>query len=181
MNDFTRLLSAAGAGDRKAADLLFPVVYEELNQMADRQMAGENRATTLCASDLVHEAFLRLIGSDNELHYENRRHFYGAASRAMRQILIDGARRRARARHGGGLERVEFIDFVAEQPNEKLLALEQALNRLATLDGAAAQVVDMHHFAGLSYEKTAELLGTSVYEVRRQWAFARAWLSDQLK
>lgn len=181
MTDVTRLLCAMSAGDSGAADRLFTLVYSELTRLAQREAAGELPGRTLCASDLVHEAYLRLIGPDGRLSFENRRHLYGAAARAMRRILIESARRRGRIKRGGGMARVEFREVAADEPDAQLVALEAALSELGTCDKIAAEIVELHHFAGLSYDKTAELLGVSTYEVRRKWAFARAWLSDQLK
>jgi len=181
MTDVTRLLRAIENGDQTAEHALLPIIYDEMKHLAARHVAGENPGQTLSASDLVHEAYIKLTGTGGQLSFQNRRHLFGAAARAMRHILIDAARRRARAKHGGGFQFVDFLDIVASQPEDQTVALDQALIELATRDPAAAEIVDLHHFAGLPYEKTAELLGLSTYEVRRKWAFARAWLSEQLK
>lgn len=181
MNDVTQILSQIEAGQPGAADELLNLVYQELHKLASHKMALEKPGQTLETTALVHEAYLRLIGSNGRLSFENRRHFYGAAARAMRQVLVDAARRRRRGKRGGDLRRVELFDIAATTPDDQLLALKQALSELAELDSAAAAVVDLHNFAGLSYEKTAELLGISIYEVRRKWAFSRAWLSDRIK
>jgi RNA polymerase sigma factor (TIGR02999 family) len=181
MSDVTRLLLAVNDGDPDAAQQVWSIVYDELNQLAARHLAAENPGRSLGATDLVHEAYLRLVGSDGQLSYENRRHFFGAAARAIRHILIDAGRRRGRAKHGGDRARVEMSDVAAIEVDDRLPALDEALNELAVRDPAAAEVVNLHHFAGLTCEQTAQLMGTSVYEVRQKWTFARAWLTRQIQ
>jgi RNA polymerase sigma factor (TIGR02999 family) len=182
MSDVTRLLDAAAAGDRKAAAELFPLVYDELRRLAAGRIADERPGQTLDATALVHEAYLRLCerpGSPPPA-FDHRGHFFAAAAEAMRRILVEAARRKARLRHGGGRHRVELADHPAADPDDRLLALDEALSRLAAEDPAAAKVVELRHFAGLGHEGVAAALGVSVYEARQKWAYARAWLRDAL-
>lgn len=181
MTEVTRLLRDIDKGDQNAANALFTIVYNEMRHLGAFHIAEEKSGQSLCTSDLVHEAYLKLIDTDGQLSFQNRRHFFGAAARAMRQVLVDAARRRGRAKRGGDLRRVDLMDIAAEWPDKQLSELQQALDELAAHDPTAAEVVDLHHFAGLPYDKTAELLDVSTYEVRQKWAFARAWLSDQIK
>ena len=179
MSDVTKVLQAIREGESGAEQRLLPLVYAELNRMAAGAMLGERPERTLSPTALVHEAYLRLIGTEGKLSFENRRHFYGAAGRAMRRILVDAARHRSRAKRGGGERRqVPLADLAAKESDTQLLALHEALTELASQDALAAEVVELHHFAGLAHEKVAELLGTSLYEVRQKWTFARAWLRD---
>src|SRR5947209_9760714 len=154
MSDVTRLLDAAAAGDRKAAADLLPLVYDQLRQLAAARMAAESPNQTLQPTALVHEAYLRLIGPADEPRWENRGHFFAAAAEAMRRILVDAARRKRTHKHGGHGHRVDLPEVTAELEcaDERLLALDQALSRLATEDPVAAWVVELRHFAGLSIE-----------------------------
>jgi RNA polymerase sigma factor (TIGR02999 family) len=181
MNDVTQILWRIESGEAGAADELIPLVYEELHRLASQKLALEKPGQTLTTTALVNEAYLRLIGPDGQLSFQNRRHLYGAAARAMRQILIDASRRRGRHKRGGGWQRVEIIDIAMGEFDGTLVMLDRALDELRSQDRVAAEIVELHHFAGLPYEKTAELLGISTYEVRRKWDFSRAWLSHQLK
>jgi RNA polymerase sigma factor (TIGR02999 family) len=180
MSDVTKLLGAIQDGDTAAAGRLFPLIYEELNRLASFQMSGEHADRTLTATALVHEAYLRLVDGDGQLSFENRRHFFGAAARAMRQVLVDAARRRGRVKRGGDQRRVELPEVAAIEADDEILALDEALAQLAIHDPQTAQVVELHHFAGLPHEQVADLLGKSVYEVRQKWTFARAWLRDAM-
>jgi RNA polymerase sigma factor (TIGR02999 family) len=175
--DITALLARAQEGDRQATDELLPLVYEELRQLADRFLAAEKRGATLQPTALVHEAYLRLVGSDGA-SWENRAHFFGAAARAIRRILVDRARARGAARRGG--ERPLRLDTdapLAEPgPSLEVLALDEALAKLASVDAQKARVVELRFFGGLSVEETAATLGVSASTVDRDWAFARAWL-----
>jgi RNA polymerase sigma factor (TIGR02999 family) len=144
-------------------------------------MASERPGLTLDATALVHEAFVRLVGPAGTPAFANRGHFYAAAAEAMRRILVERARRYQRIKHGGGRHRVEVADAAESQANEELLALDEALTRLATEDPVAAKVVELHHFAGLAHEQVAEALDTTVYRVRQKWTFARAWLRDEIE
>jgi RNA polymerase sigma factor (TIGR02999 family) len=182
MSDVTRLLDAAAAGDRKAAAELLPLVYDELRKLATDRMAAERPGQTLDATALVHEAYLRLCerrGSPPPA-FDHRGHFFAAAAEAMRRILVEAARRKARLRHGGGRHRVELSDHPAADPDDRLLALDEALSRLAAEDPEAAKVVELRHFAGQGHDGVAAALGVSVYEARQKWAYARAWLRDAL-
>ncbi len=177
MAEVTRLIDAAAAGDRRAAGELLPLVYDELRALAAARMAQERSGQTLDGTALVHEAYLRLIGDQA---FANRGHFFAAAAEAMRRILVDAARRKKRERHGGGRERVELPDVPARDPDERLLALDEALTRLAEEDELAAQVVELRHFAGLGHKGVAESLGITVYLARQKWTYARAWLRDAM-
>jgi RNA polymerase sigma factor (TIGR02999 family) len=178
MSDVTLLLEAAGRGDRKAAADLLPLVYEELRKLAAARMAEEASGNTLNATALVHEAYLRLVGPADEARWDSRGHFFAAAARAMRRVLVENARRKRRLRHGGGRRRVELPDPPAPAPD--LLALDEALTQLDGEDPVAAQVVELRHFAGLGHEAVAAALGLTVYQARQKWTYARAWLRDAL-
>jgi RNA polymerase sigma factor (TIGR02999 family) len=175
--DVTRLLVAAATGDRQAAADLLPLVYEELRKLAAARMAAERPGHTLEGTALVHEAYLRLVG---EQRFDGRGHFFSAAAEAMRRILVESARRRQTDRHGGLHRRVDLPDVPADVQPDEVLALDEALTRLATEDTVAAKVVELRHFAGLGHEGVAEALGITLYEARRKWNYARAWLRDDL-
>src|SRR5580692_6816288 len=147
MSEFTRILLAIEAGNARAAGQLLPLVYDELCKLAAAQMARENPGQTLDATALVHEAWLRLVGPDGDAQFDNRGHFFAAAAEAMRRILVDNARRKARLKHGGAAQRVELTDPPAPQPIDNLAALDDALNRLAVDDQLAAKVVELRYFA----------------------------------
>lgn len=180
MSDVTRLLDAAAAGDRKAAADLLPLVYDELRQLAAARLAAESPDQTLQPTALVHEAYLRLIGPADQCLWDNRGHFFAAAARAMRRILVDAARRKQTEKHGGRLHKVALVDVPAnpEVIDEQLLVLDAALTRLAAEDPEAARVVELRYFAGLSIEDAAATLGLSRANAYRHWTFARAWLRD---
>ena len=180
MNEVTRLLADLAHGDAHAAGQLLPLVYDELRRLAAARMASEKPGQTLNATALVHEAYVRLVGTDADKHWDGRGHFFAAAAEAMRRILVEAARRKGRRRHGGELRRVELHDQAASAPDESLVALDEALTRLAAEDAVAAKVVELRHFAGLGHEAVAEALGVTVYLARQKWAFARAWLKDAL-
>ena len=182
MSDLTLLLDAAAAGDRKAAADVLPLVYDELRKLAAARMAEEAPGNTLNATALVHEAYLRLIGPADEAKWENRGHFFAAAAEAMRRILVEAARRKRTEKHGGGRRRVKLPDVPAEPEvaDEQLLALDEALTRLAAEDPVAARVVELRHFAGLSIEEAATALGLSRASAYRHWTYARAWLKDAI-
>jgi RNA polymerase sigma factor (TIGR02999 family) len=177
MSDVTRLLEAAAAGDRQAAADLLPLVYDELRQLAATRMAAERPDHTLDATGLVHEAYLRLVGDQR---FDHRGHFFAAAAEAMRRILVENARRRSRARHGGGRRRVELRDVPAAVPDDDLLALDEALVRLNAQDPVRAELVKLRYFAGLTIPQAADTLGISIATAERYWAFARAWLFTEL-
>ena len=182
MTDITQLLAAADGGDKEAAAQLLPLVYDELRRLAAQNLAYEKNGQTLQATALVHEAYLRLVGTEEQNRWNGRGHFFGAATESMRRILVEHARRKKRQRHGGELGRVPFdeIDVAAAQIRDDLLALDEALDQLAALEPAAAEVVKLRYFAGLTIEQTAEALDMSVRTVNRHFAFAKAWLYKHL-
>jgi RNA polymerase sigma factor (TIGR02999 family) len=180
MPDVTGILSAIEQGDVRAACQLLPVVYDELRRLAADRLAREKPGHTLQPTALVHEAYLRLVGPAGEGEFANRRHFFAAAAEAMRRILVESARRKNRVRHGGGRRRTDLPDPPAPTPGDDLLALDEALTRLAGEDPVAARVVELRHFAGLGHEQIAATLGLTVYQARQKWTYARAWLRDAL-
>jgi RNA polymerase sigma factor (TIGR02999 family) len=186
MSEVTRILTAIEQGDPHAAEQLLPLVYDELRRLAAHRLAGEGPGHTLQPTALVHEAYLKLVGPDPQQPWNGRIHFFAAAAEAMRRILIDHARRKHRARRGGGMKRVELddmhdVELVAESGGaDELLALDEALARLAAADPRKAELVRLRYFAGLTLEQAAELLGISRATADRHWAFARAWLYDAL-
>ena len=175
-----RILSAIEQGDRQAAEQLLPLVYDELRRLAARKLAHESPGQTLQATALVNEAYLRLVGGDPDRIWDGRGHFFAAAAEAMRRILVEAARRKGRQKQGGGLRRVDLVDQPAPDPDDDLLALDDALNRLATEDPVAAKVIELRQFAGLGHEEVAAALGITVYLARQKWTYARAWLRDAL-
>src|SRR5581483_7017204 len=180
MSEVTRILSAVEHGDPHAAEQLLPLVYDELRRLAAQKLAQEKPGQTLEATALVHEAYLRLVDVDRAQHWNSRGHFFAAAAQAMRRILVEAARRKKRQKRGGLLRREELIDALAPSPDDRLLALDEALVRLAEEDPLAARVVELHHFAGLGHEQVAATLQITVYRARQKWTYARAWLSDAL-
>jgi RNA polymerase sigma factor (TIGR02999 family) len=183
MNEITRILSAAHDGDPGAAEQLLPLVYEELRNLAAARLAKEKPGQTLQATALVHEAYVRLVEGPAAGRWNGRGHFFAAAAEAMRRILIDQARRKARLRHGGDHQRIDIDQgqLSAELESEDFLALNEALDRLAREEPAAAEVVKLRYFAGLSIDETAAALGISVRTANRDWAYAKAWLHEQLR
>jgi RNA polymerase sigma factor (TIGR02999 family) len=181
-SEVTRLLEGVGQGDPQAARELLPVLYDELRRLAAQRLAHEAPGQTIEATALVHEAYLRLVGSDPDRPWNGRGHFFAAAAEAMRRILIENARRKRRMRHGGGLERIDLdqIDLAADRASDNLLALDLALDRLEAEHPVVALVVKLRYFAGLPIEEAAAVLGISVRTANRHWAFARAWLYQQL-
>jgi RNA polymerase sigma factor (TIGR02999 family) len=182
VSDVTQVLDAIAGGDPQAASQLLPLVYDELRRLAAQQLAREAPGQTLDATGLVHEAYLRLVGPADERRWKDRGHFFAAAAQAMRHLLVDNARRKRRDKHGGGRQRVELNESVPAPPavGPDLLALDEALTRLAAEDPEAAAVVQLRYFGGLSTEEAAEALGTSRATAYRHWAFARAWLLHEL-
>ena len=178
MSDVTRILSAIDQGDPAAAEQLLPLVYEELRRLAAAKMAQENPGQTLQATALVHEAYIRLVDVNRAQHWNSRGHFFQAAAEAMRRILVENARRKARKRYGGEHHRVEFdhVDLACEMPSEDVLALDEALAKLAAVDPVTAKLVHLRFFAGLGNEDAARLLGLSTPTASRYWRYARAWL-----
>ena len=182
MNDVTLILAAIEQGNSHAAEQLLPIVYDELRKLAAQKLADEKPGQTLQATALVHEAFLRLVDTEEARQWNSRGHFFGAAAEAMRRILVEQARRKHRVRHGGGLQRVDLDGqlAVSSAADDDLLALDEALERLAAKESEAAEVVKLRYFAGLTIEETAAALDVSVRTVNRHWAYARAWLYQQL-
>jgi len=181
MNEFTRIINAIEQGDPKAVEELLPLVYEELRVLAAQKMAQEKPGQTLQATALVHEAYIRLIGAEAG-NWKGRTHFFAAAAEAMRRILIENARRKKRLRHGGDKQRVEMqdADLTIDAPCDELIALDEALTKLAEENPAKADLVKLRYFAGLTLEQAAEMLGISRATADRYWSYARAWLFDQI-
>src|SRR5215468_6522351 len=178
MSEVTRILSAIEQGDPGAAEQLLPLVYDELRKLAAVQLADERPGQTLQPTALVHEAYLRLVGPEPDRHWGGRAHFFAAAAEAMRHILLDAARRKGRRKRGGGMARrdLDGIDPAAPESSDDLLALDEALGRLAADDPQAAEVVRLRFYAGLPIPEVAQLLGISPRTADRTWAYARAWL-----
>ena len=180
MADVTQIRNAIEAGDPHVAAELLPLVYNELRQLAATRLALEKPGHTLQATALVHEAYLRLVGGSQPQGWTGRGHFFAAAAQAMRRILVESARKKKRQKRGGQMRRVGLDDAAAPPADDRLLALDEALTRLAGEDPVAARVIELHHFAGLSHEQVAAALGVTVYQARQKWTYARAWLSDAL-
>jgi RNA polymerase sigma factor (TIGR02999 family) len=180
MNEAVRILTAIENGDRQAAEQLLPLVYDELRRLAARKLAHESPGHTLQATALVHEAYLRLVGGAPGRQWDSQGHFFAAAAQAMRHILVEAARRKSRKKRGGALRRVDLGDVPAPDPDDELLALDEALTKLAAEDAVAAKVVELRQFAGLGHEDIAAALGITVYLARQKWTYARAWLGDVL-
>jgi RNA polymerase sigma factor (TIGR02999 family) len=178
MNEFTRILSAVEQGDPHAAAQLLPLVYDELRKLAAQKMAQEAPGQTLQATALVHEAYIRLVDVKQAQHWNSRGHFFAAAAEAMRRILVEQARRKGYGKHGGGLHRadVDLTGLAGALPNADLVALDDALTKLAARDPLKAQLVQLRFFGGLSNEEAAVTLGVSAVTAKRYWRYARAWL-----
>jgi RNA polymerase sigma factor (TIGR02999 family) len=183
MNDVTRLLSAIEHGDSKAADELLPLVYRELRRLAARRLSQERPGQTLQATALVHDAYLGLVGGGPDRGWQGRAHFFAAAAEAMRHILINRARDKGRRKHGGGLRRVDLdrAELGYETDDLDLLALDEAMTRLAVEEPQCAQLVKLRFFAGLTQAEAAEALGVTRRTADRYWAYARAWLLHALE
>ena len=179
MSEVTRILNAIEQGDAKAADELLPLVYEELRHLAARKMSRESPGQTLQATALVHEAYIRLVGSESQ-NWKGRTHFFAAAAEAMRRILIDNARRKKSLKHGGGRKRIDLNNLVVSDENsalpEELLILDEALEKLAKENKIEADLVKLRYFAGLTGKQAAEVLGISCSTADEHWAYARARL-----
>jgi RNA polymerase sigma factor (TIGR02999 family) len=178
MTEATRILSAIEQGDPQAAEKLLPLVYDELRRLAAQKLAHEKPGQTLQATALVHEAYLRLLDGEHALDWSGRAHFFAAAAEAMRRILVDNARRKRRAKHGGDQKRLplDSIALPVEHKFHDLLDLDDALNALASQEPLKAELVKLRYFAGLSVEETAACLGIAPVTAKRHWAVARAWL-----
>lgn len=182
MSDVTRILQFITDGQPRAAEELLPLVYEELRKLAAARMANEAPNQTLQPTALVHEAWLRLTGKE-DVKWDGRAHFFGAAAEAMRRILIDNARRKSAQRRGGGRQRLDIaeMDIAAPAKDDELLAMDEALEKFAAEDKQKAELVKLRYFAGLSVEESAQILGISIPTAKRWWAYARAWLFDQMR
>jgi RNA polymerase sigma factor (TIGR02999 family) len=178
MSDVTHILSAIEQGDPQAAEQLLPLVYQELRLLAAQRLAREKPGQTLQATALVHEAYLRLVGGEKAQHWDGRGHFFAAAAEAMRRILIESVRRKKSKKHGGEEERVPLdqIDIALPLPDDDLLALDEALTRLAAERPEVAELIKLRFFAGLTMDEAAQTLGISPATAYRQWNYARAWL-----
>ena len=174
--DVTRILSAIERGDPAAAEKLLPLVYDELRKLASQRLSQEKAGQTLQATALVHEAYLRLVNVQHVQQFCGRGHFFAAAAEAMRRILVESARRRKSQKRGGGWIRDELDAVAAPEPDDELLALDEALQELAAIDPAKAKLVELRYFAGLTSDQAAEALDISPSTADRHWAYARAWL-----
>jgi RNA polymerase sigma factor (TIGR02999 family) len=182
MSEVTRILSAIEAGDPHAAEQLLPLVYDELRKLAAQKLAQEKPGQTLQATALVHEAYLRLVDQDTTPPWQGRGHFFAAAAEAMRRILVEKARRKNRLKRGGDLVRQDFDEalLAVSEPAEDLLALDDALERLARFDPRKAELVKLRYFAGLTMPQAAAALGISLSSAEKDWAYARTWLYRQM-
>jgi RNA polymerase sigma factor (TIGR02999 family) len=182
MCEVTRILSAIGQGDPRAAGQLLPLVYDELRKLATQKLAQEKPGQTLQATALVHEAYLRLVGVNDAAHWDNRAHFFAAAAEAMRRILVEQVRRKRSVKHGGAQARVDIAtaEIAAPEPIEDLVALDEALNKLALQDPPKAELVKLRYFAGMTIEEAAEALGISPATAKRYWTYAKTWLYQEI-
>src|SRR2546425_2340308 len=182
MSDVTRILDAIQQGDANATEQLLPLVYEELRKLAAHKMANEVPGQTLQPTALVHEAYLRLVGAKDR-QWNSRGHFFAAAAEAMRRILVENARRKQRVKHGGELQRVDMttLDVAILSDDGHLLAVDEALEKLAAIDPLGAQLIKLRFFAGLPNVEAARLLEIPERTAKRTWAYARAWLYEELK
>jgi RNA polymerase sigma factor (TIGR02999 family) len=183
MSDVTHLLNEVGPADPQAAAQLLPLVYDELRRLAAHRLAHEGPGQTLEPTALVHEAYLRLIGDTPGRHWNGRGHFFAAAAEAMRRIVVENARSKRRLKRGGDRARLplEEAELLAPEPREDVLALDEALTELAATDRAAADLVQLRYFGGLSIPDAAQVLGVSPRTAERLWTFARAWLREKLQ
>ena len=182
MSDVTQILNAIEQGDPSAAEQLLPLVYDELRKLAAQKMAQEAPGQTLQATALVHEAYVRLVDVEKAQHWDSRGHFFSAAAEAMRRILVENARRKRRAKHGGEHARVDFDENEpqAPSPDDLVLAVDQSLDALAEQNAQAAELVKLRYFAGLTLPRAAEALGVSPRNADRLWSYAKAWLHAEL-
>jgi RNA polymerase sigma factor (TIGR02999 family) len=183
MSDVTHILSAIEGGDLQAAERLLPMVYQELRRLAAQRLAREAPGQSLHSSDLVHEAYLRLVGEGAQPQWGGRAHFFAAAAEAMRRILVEKARRKKRCKHGGGRLRVELeaAEFLAKGSSEELVSLDEALDKLAGEDPAKTELVKLRFFAGLTMPEIARVMKISLATAERHWTYARTWLYAELK
>jgi len=183
MSDVTGILSAIEQGDPSAAEQLLPLVYDELRRLAAQRLAQEKAGQTLQATALVHEVYLRLVDVEQAQHWKSRGHFFAAAAEAMRRILVDNARRKHSAKHGGRHARIDLDEalIVGDEPRHDLLDLDELLDQLAGADPRAAELVKLRFFAGLTGDQAAEVLGIASRSADLLWAYARAWLFEKLQ
>jgi len=183
MSDVTRILSQIESGDPTATEQLLPLVYEELRKLAAVRLGSEQPGQTLQATALVHEAYLRLVGNGNDAQWQGRGHFFAAAAEAMRRILVERFRRKQAARHGGNRQQVPLDEAELEVPalDYDLLALDEALDRLAAVDPAAAELVKLRYFAGMTIQEAAKVLGVSSRTANEYWTYAKAWLLREIE
>jgi RNA polymerase sigma factor (TIGR02999 family) len=181
MTDVTRILSSIAQGDPRAAEQLLPLVYDELRKVAAQKLAREKPGHTLQPTALVHEAYLRLFAGEAAPSFKDRGHFFAAVAAVMRRVLVDNARRKRTHKRGGGRQRQPLASVAAPEPHDDLLALDEALQKLAAADPAKARLVELRYFAGLTGEQAAEVLGISPTTADRHWAYARAWLQAEVR
>jgi RNA polymerase sigma factor (TIGR02999 family) len=183
MNEVTQILAGIEAGDPHAAEQLLPLVYDELRKLAAQKLAQEKPGQTLQATALVHEAYLRLLGRDQDQHWDSRGHFFAAAAEAMRRILLNRARDKKRLKRGSERRRVDFdqVEIALDTDDEQLIAIDEALSQLAAEDPEAAQLVNLRFFAGLTMKEAADALGLALRTAERQWTYARSWLYARLR
>jgi RNA polymerase sigma factor (TIGR02999 family) len=182
MSDVTRILNAIERGDTKAADELLPLVYEELRLLAAQKLSHEPPGQTLQATALVHEAYIRLVGNAPQ-SWSGRGHFFAAAAEAMRRILVEAARRKKRKKHGGGLKRLDLsaLDVAVATDDETILLVHEALERLSEIDEVGARLIELRFFAGIPNIQAAKILGIPERTAKRTWAYARAWLYEEMR
>jgi RNA polymerase sigma factor (TIGR02999 family) len=183
MGELTQILHRIAQGDPDAGSQLLPLVYDELRKLAAHKLARETPGQTLQPTALVHEAYLRLVGEDEEQHWDSRGHFFAAAAEAMRRILVEIARQKASLKRGGDRDRMDVVDslLAAPEPREDLVALDAALTKLAETDKQAADLVQLRYFAGLPLREVADILGIAPRTADRLWAFAKAWLHEEIE
>jgi RNA polymerase sigma factor (TIGR02999 family) len=182
MNDVTQILNAIEQGDPHAAGELLPLIYDELRRLAAQKLSHEAPGQTLQPTALVHEAYLRVVGKGSEQHWDSRGHFFAAAAEAMRRILVENVRRKRSLKQGGGRAREDLdeVQIAAPEPVEDLLALDEALEKLATKDPVKAELVKLRYFAGMTIEEAAVTLGISNATAKRYWTYARTWLYQEI-
>jgi RNA polymerase sigma factor (TIGR02999 family) len=182
MTDVTRILNAIEQGDERAADQLLPLVYDELRLLAAQKMAQEKPGQTLQATALVHEVYLRLVGDETQ-KWDSRNHFFAAAAEAMRRILVENARRKKREKHGGGLKRLDIakLDVALSTDDETILLVNEALEKLMQIDAMGAKLIQLRFFAGFPNIQAAQILGIPERTAKRTWAYARAWLHEEIQ
>ena len=181
MTDVTKILNAIEQGNVRAVDKLLPAVYDELRRLAAWKLSQERPGQTLQATALVHEAYIRLVGSEAQ-SWQSRTHFFSAAAEAMRRIFIENARRKQRLKHGGAYQKVDFDDAITaiKEPSENIIALNEALTKLENTDKVKSELIKLRYFAGLTLEQASQLLGIPTTTAKRNWSYARAWLYREI-